>query len=530
MIPTITPSPEAFAALAAKGNILPIFADFISDSEPPVSAFSKLNDGGFVFLLESAVTEEKSGGRFTFVGFSPLSTFESRGRDIWIEDRNGKTHLEATSDPVAELERFMKRYQVAGSCADAVMPVPFGGGAVGFIGYDVVHYFEPTVPMQEHDALGLPETLFMVPEMLLSFDHFTRRARIICNVLVEPGDDLQARHAYGSARIVDVLRRLCAPSALVPLRTAANQDGPAPDCNMTPERYQEIVESGKEFIRAGDVFQFVPSQRFSTPYAGDALTLYRALRFVNPSPYMFLMQFGERFTLVGSSPEVHIRAINGRVEIRPIAGTRRRGKTKEEDEALAKELLEDPKERAEHLMLVDLARNDVGRISRYGTVQVTDSFIIEKYSHVMHIVSNVVGELQEGKTAYDAMRATFPAGTVSGSPKVRAMQIIGEFEGTRRGVYAGAVGYFGFDGNCDSCIALRTVVLKDGHAYVQAGAGIVADSVPESEHQECVNKAMGMMKAIRLAGQARITPSDLNLPSAAPASSLEPASSHAPRH
>ena len=258
----------------------------------------------------------------------------------------------------------------------------------------------------------------------------------------------------------------------------------------------EMVRKGLEYIAAGDVFQFVPSQRFETDYHGSALTLYRALRFVNPSPYMFCLKFADRFALVGSSPEVHVRAMNGRVEIRPIAGTARRGRTEEEDEANAAALLANPKERAEHLMLVDLARNDVGRIAEFGSVRVTDFMTIEKYSHVMHIVSNVVGDLHPAKTAFDVMRATFPAGTVSGSPKVRAMQIINDFEKHKRGVYAGAVGYFGFDGNHDSCIALRTVVLKDGKAYVQAGAGVVADSTPEGEHQECINKAMGMMAAI----------------------------------
>jgi len=268
----------------------------------------------------------------------------------------------------------------------------------------------------------------------------------------------------------------------------------------------QMVRDGMEYIRAGDIFQFVPSQRFETNYTGDPLTLYRALRFVNPSPYMFCLKFagsqqsgagsGKGFALVGSSPEVHVRAINGRIDIRPIAGTRRRGANAAEDEKNAAELLADPKERAEHLMLVDLARNDVGRAAQFGTVKVSDFMTIEKYSHVMHIVSNVHGTLRPDRSAYDVMRATFPAGTVSGSPKVRAMQIINQFEKSKRGVYAGAVGYFGFDGNSDSCIALRTVVLKDGKAYVQAGAGIVADSSPESEHQECVNKAMGMMAAI----------------------------------
>jgi anthranilate synthase component 1 len=262
-----------------------------------------------------------------------------------------------------------------------------------------------------------------------------------------------------------------------------------------------MVRDSHEYIHAGDIFQIVPSQRFETDFTGDPLTLYRTLRFVNPSPYMFCLEIGGRFSLVGSSPEVHVRAINGRVEIRPIAGTKRRGATEEEDDTNAQLLLADPKERAEHLMLVDLGRNDVGRVAKYGTVEVTDFMTIEKYSHVMHIVSNVAGDLRPDRNAYDVMRASFPAGTVSGSPKVRAMQIINQLEKSKRGVYAGAVGYFGFDGNSDSCIALRTVVLKDGKAYVQAGAGIVADSSPESEHQECVNKAMGMMAAIARAKQ-----------------------------
>ena len=266
----------------------------------------------------------------------------------------------------------------------------------------------------------------------------------------------------------------------------------------------QMVREGQEFIRAGDIFQFVPSQRFATDYAGDELALYRALRFVNPSPYMFIVKFAGAFSIVGSSPEVHVRAIDRKIEIRPIAGTRKRGTSASQDEANAAELLADPKERAEHLMLVDLARNDVGRASDFGSVKVTDFMTVEKYSHVMHIVSNVEGRLRSDRNAYDVMRATFPAGTVSGSPKVRALQIINSLEKNKRGIYAGAVGYFGFDGNSDSCIALRTVVLKGGRAYVQAGAGIVADSDPESEHQECVNKAMGMIAAIARAKQFQV--------------------------
>ena len=344
------------------------------------------------------------------------------------------------------------------------------------------------------DDLTLPESLFTITETLLIFDHRTRRLRIVANALI--AGDVDAAYARAAEQIAQIVEKLAQPTTLPLFPITPAPEVPAPRCNTTRDEYMRMVSDGQEFIRAGDIFQFVPSQRFETDYTGDPLTLYRALRFVNPSPYMFCMKFAGRFALVGSSPEVHVRAIDGKIEIRPIAGTRRRGANAAEDDANAQDLLADPKERAEHLMLVDLARNDVGRASEFASVRVTDFLTIEKYSHVMHIVSNVEGRLRPDRTAYDVMRATFPAGTVSGSPKVRALQIINGCEKNKRGVYAGAVGYFGFDGNTDSCIALRTVVLKDGKAFVQAGAGIVADSIPASEHQECVNKAMGMMAAI----------------------------------
>jgi anthranilate synthase component 1 len=370
---------------------------------------------------------------------------------------------------------------------------------VGYLGYDMVRFFEPTVLPSPPDDLDLPESLFVITETQLIFDHRTRRLRVVANAFVD--GDADRAYARAVEQIQSMVARLAQRTSLPALPITPAPQFTAPTGNTTPEEYMKMVSDGKEFIRAGDIFQFVPSQRFGTDYTGDELTLYRALRFVNPSPYMFVLKFAGRFSLVGSSPEVHVRAIDGKIEIRPIAGTRRRGATLAEDEANAADLLADPKERAEHLMLVDLARNDVGRASEFGSVKVTDFMTIEKYSHVMHIVSNVEGRLRPGCNAYDVMRATFPAGTVSGSPKVRALQIINGCEKNKRGVYAGAVGYFGFDGNCDSCIALRTIVLKDGKAYVQAGAGIVADSVPESEHQECVNKAMGMMAAIARAKQ-----------------------------
>jgi len=486
------PTPDAFRQLAAQGNLIPVSAEFVADGETPVSAFHKLNDGGPAFLLESAEHLDK-GGRYSFLGTEPRAIFESRGRIIKITDETGTRTFETESDPLAELERLMERYK----------PVPmeglprFTGGAVGFLGYDVVRFFEPSVPAAPPDAQDLPESVFFIAETLLVFDHQRRRLRIVSNAHVEGDPDAAYRAACG--KIEAVFAKLQRTGSLPVIDIGTKVNSTEPRSNTTQAEYMAMVEKAKEFIRAGDAFQVVPSQRFETEYTGDPLTLYRCLRFVNPSPYLFCLQFGNGFSIVGSSPEVHVRAIDGKVEIRPIAGTKPRGATEEQDGQNARLLLADPKERAEHVMLVDLARNDVGRIADYASVRVTDFMTIERYSHVMHIVSNVEGRLREGSTPYDVMRATFPAGTVSGSPKVRAMQIINELEKNKRGVYAGAIGYFGFDGHHDSCIALRTVVLKNGMASVQAGAGVVADSDPASEHQECVNKAMGMMRAIELA-------------------------------
>ena len=420
--------------------------------------------------------------------------FESTGKNIRVTSDGEVREYEAVGDPLAELQQLMARYH----CVENPDLPGFVGGAVGYLGYDVVRFFEPTIPPPPKDELGLPEMLFMITDTVLIFDHRMRRLRVLSNAHVEGGD---ANRAYDTAvsQIKQIVAKLSKPT-LLPNINSFRQPAPvAPESNTTREEYLQTVRDTQEYIHAGDIFQIVPSQRFQTEYTGDALTLYRSLRFVNPSPYMFCLKFGGKFALVGSSPEVHVRAMSGKIEIRPIAGTRRRGANEVEDDANAKELLADPKERAEHLMLVDLARNDVGRIAEFGSVRVTDFMTIEKYSHVMHIVSNVVGTLRGDRNAYDVMRATFPAGTVSGSPKVRAMQIINQYEKSTRGTYAGAVGYFGFDGNLDSCIALRSIVLKEGKAYVQAGGGVVADSTPEGEYQETVNKAMGMMRAIEKA-------------------------------
>ncbi len=494
MISQFTPTQNEFRELARQGNLVPVFTELIADAETPVGAFARLDDGGYTFLFESVEKSEQT-GRYSFVIVGPRIVMESHGRTVHVTE-NGETRTFQTQhDPLTELEKLMSRYRYVPLPGEpAELRARFAGGAVGFLGYDMVRFFEPTVPENAKDELGLPESLFVLAENVLIFDHRTRRLRIVANAFIE--GDADAAYARAVKTITDIAARLAKPARLAPFPITPSPAPASATSNTTREEYMSMVTRGQEYIRAGDVFQFVPSQRFETDYTGDPLTLYRALRFVNPSPYMFCMKFAGRFCLVGSSPEVHVRAVNGKIEIRPIAGTRKRGATPEEDDANAADLLADPKERAEHLMLVDLARNDVGRASEFASVRVNDFMIIERYSHVMHIVSNVEGRLRPDRTAYDVMRATFPAGTVSGSPKVRAMQIIAEFEKSKRGVYAGAVGYFGFDGNSDSCIALRTVVLKDGKAYVQAGAGVVADSTPEGEYNETVSKAMGMMAAI----------------------------------
>ena len=486
----IHPGREAFRELARHGNLIPVSTELIADAETPISAFQKLDRGGYSYLLESAENIDE-GGRYSIVGTDPRMIFQADGRNITITENGETRQYTAEGDPLKALQAEMSRFKPV-----RLPELPrFIGGAIGFVSYDTVRFFEPTVGDMPKETLGLPDMVFMVTDTLLIFDHKLRKIRILCNALVT-NDDPDTAYDIACEKIEATLERLHRPAILAPINAHRDTVPLPPKSNTTQEEFYAMVRKAHEYIHAGDIFQVVLSQRFQADYDGDPLHLYRALRFINPSPYLFCLKFGGEFALVGSSPEVHVRVINGEVTIRPIAGTRRRGATPEEDEANAADLLADPKERAEHLMLVDLARNDVGRIAEYGSVRVTDFMTIERYSHVMHIVSNVVGKLKEGSNAYDVLRATFPAGTVSGSPKVRAMQIINEQEKSRRGAYAGAVGYFGFDGNHDSCITLRSVVLKDNKAYVQAGAGIVADSTPEGEYQETVNKAMGMMRAI----------------------------------
>src|SRR5476649_40253 len=489
----LAPSRESFRELAHRGNLIPVYREIIADMETPVSAFHKIDTGDHSFLFESV---EKGGkfARYSFLGASPNLIFQARGKEITLREGRAQRTFTCAGDPLQELERLMAGYR----------PVPtddlplFYGGAVGYLGFEAVTGFEPTVRRAKKDDLGVPDAYFFITDTLLIFDHLERRIKIVANAHVS--DPSHADQAYGEAvaKIEELEARLAraVPGRLLPVFSDIQPLEPA--INMTRDQYVKMTEAMQEYIRAGDIFQVVPSQRFEVPFDASPVDLYRALRLIKPSPYMFILKLAG-MALVGSSPELHVRCEEGKVQIRPIAGTRPRGRDAAEDDRLTEELLADPKERAEHVMLVDLARNDVGRVCKFNSVRLTDFMITERYSHVMHIVSNVEGELTPGHTAYDVMRATFPSWTVSGSPKIRAMQIIADMEPTCRGTYAGAVGYFGFSGNLDSCIAIRTVLLKNGKAYLQAGGGLVADSTPLGEYEESINKAKAGLKALAMA-------------------------------
>lgn len=503
MTTQVIPALPEFAELAKQCNIIPVFAEFVADGETPVSAFKKLDCGGYSFLFESTEKNDVS-GRFSFIGLNPRVVMRSHGREVQIIEGEKQHRVQISRGPVDEVQKLMSRYHFA-----SLPELPrFAGGAVGFIGYEAIHFFEPKVPLPHRDELGLPEALLMIPSVILIFDHRLRSLKIVVNAFLDDGG-VETVYSRALKSINEIARKLAEPIHLPLIPIAADElqsterdaSLQSYQSNFEPDDFRRAVNRAKDYILAGDIFQVVLSQRFESSFSGTPLDFYRCLRFINPSPYMFCLNFGADFSLVGSSPEMHVRLTGDTLEIRPIAGTRPRGHTPAQDEANAGQLLADPKERAEHIMLVDLARNDVGRVAEPGSVRVTEFMQIERYSHVMHIVSNVVGRLRKDCTVFDAVRATFPAGTVSGAPKIRAMQIISELEQTRRGCYAGAIGYFGFDGNFDSCIALRSVVLKKQHAYVQAGAGIVADSDPQREYEETVNKARAMMKALSMASQ-----------------------------
>ncbi len=494
------PSFEEFVALAQSHTVVPVYRQLVGDTLTPVSAFKAIaaNDD-WAFLFESVVGGERI-GRYSFVGAGPFERFEASGPNVSVH-RDGKTTTTSSPDPLKSLEESVARFR-----APHLAGLPrFIGGAVGFASYDAVRYVE-RLPNAPPDDRGIPDLCFGFYDRMVFFDHINKTVNVVAHVLnAECGvrsAELKSLYDEACRRVDELVEQLQRPVADLPLRDidvfTPHSALRTPHSNFTKAGYEAAVRKTIEYINAGDAFQVVPSQRFQTETTADPFDIYRALRVVNPSPFMFFLRCGAT-TLVGASPEIMCRVENREMTVRPLAGTRKRGATLEEDKALAEELVNDPKERAEHIMLVDLARNDIGKVAEIGSVKIGDLLTVERYSHVMHLSSTVTGTLKEGLTAFDAMRSSLPAGTLSGAPKVRAMEIIDELEPHRRGPYGGAVGYFDFSGNMDTCIALRTMVIQGTTAYVQAGAGVVADSDPASEYQETVNKAMGLMKALEIA-------------------------------
>lgn len=479
-----------FEAYATRGNLIPVYREILADIETPVSVLRKLQHKDHLYLLESVEGGEKW-GRYSFIGTDAGVVFKVRGNQVIIDEKGRVTAKEHKGNPLGVLRELLARYQPV-----ATPGLPrFFGGAVGYLGYDMVRYFEK-LPDSPPDDLNLEESVFVISDALVIFDNTRHTIKVVACAYTEETASPEEAYQEACRKIDEMIALLSEPVAAPPAHAPTGDV--AFHSNMTKDQFQGMVEKAKQYITAGDIIQVVLSQRFSAPCATDPVDLYRALRFINPSPYLFFLKLDD-LTMIGSSPEVMVRLEQSDVELRPIAGTRKRGKTEQEDRALADELLSDEKERAEHVMLVDLGRNDLGRIAETGTVQVNQYMVVEKYSHVMHLVSNVRAQLAKGKDAFDVLAATFPAGTLSGAPKVRAMQIIDELEPIRRGAYGGAVGYFSFNGNMDLCITIRTMVLRNNRIYVQAGAGIVYDSQPELEHQETLNKSRGMQMAVKLA-------------------------------
>lgn len=482
----IFPERSAFQKLADTGKYIPMWVEILGDMHTPVSVYKKLQDlSEYSYLLESVQQDEKL-GRFSFIGLNPLMVFKSKGQKITVNDHNGNERT-LQGNPLDVLFDVMEGYRITEN--DDLDH--FNGGLVGYFGYDAVRFIEK-LPDQNPDDLQLPESLFMLPESILVFDSIYQTLKL---VTIVPGNDSDAWEK-GKERLEMLLGRIQSDSGQTIQYTPIQSDKEFDfKSNMTPEEYMEGVEKARKYIYEGDIFQVVLSQRFSMDFKGDAFEIYRSLRRINPSPYLFYLQYPD-FQVAGSSPEILVKKEADKLTLRPIAGTRKRGKTEEEDQQLEAELLNDPKEIAEHMMLLDLGRNDLGRISEFGSVHPTDFLTIENYSHVKHIVTNLEGKAQEGVSAKDVLNATFPAGTLSGAPKVRAMEIIDELEVNRRGFYGGAVCNIDFKGNLDACIGIRSVVVKNQKAYIQAGAGVVADSVPENEHDECLNKAKAVMRAV----------------------------------
>lgn len=499
-----SPGFAEFERLAQQGNLIPVSREVLADLETPVSAFLKLrqsNNSTDAFLLESVEGGEAL-ARYSFLGVSSRASLVTKGREVWMREDGLEQRftLENGRDPLHIVEEWMHRFRF--------VPLPglprFCGGAVGYLGYDLVRFFE-RLPHPPVDDRNIPDCHMLLTDTVLIFDSVRHSIRVLNNAFVGEGADVRAVYNEACRKIEDTLTRLkCAMPRAPMLPVASDLPSVAETAQSnfpSQEAFEAVVERCREYIHAGDCVQVVPSQRFSVPMHAEGFNVYRALRHVNPAPYMFYLSLGD-VELIGASPEILVTEDNGLVRTRPLAGTRRRGSTIEEDVALEKELLADPKERAEHIMLVDLGRNDLGRVCEYGSVRVENLMKVERYSHVMHIASDVVGRLRPDKSQFDVLRAAFPAGTLSGAPKVRAMEIIDEMEPTRRGPYGGAIGYFSFSGNLDTCITLRTIIAKDGMAHVQAGAGVVADSVPSAEYEETCNKARAALRAIALAEKA----------------------------
>jgi len=491
------PSLDDFRKMARGFNVIPLYREILADMETPVSAFMKIDTGGDAFLLESVEHGEKW-GRYSFLGVNPRMILRSKGDEVEILGPGNERRCER--DPLKVLKDICGRFKAA-----TVEGVPgFFGGAIGYIGYDVVRHIE-RLPSKADDDLGLDDIYLIFTDTLLVFDNVEHKIMVIANAFIEDGADIEALYKNSMAKIEALVETLRTGSVEGGLESApgdgtvAGKGRAAITSNFERDSYLKAVERIKEYIKSGDVIQTVLSQRFSTPLSTSPFDIYRALRVVNPSPYMFFLRLGE-LHIVGSSPEILVRVENGDVNVKPIAGTRKRGRDEAEDRALETELLTDPKELAEHIMLVDLGRNDIGRVSEPGTVKVSELMNVERYSHVMHIVTDVHGRMAEGLGALDAFSACFPAGTLTGAPKIRAMEIIDELEPCRRGVYGGSVGYLGYSGNLDMCIAIRTMIIKDDVVYMQAGAGIVADSRADKEFEETENKARGLVKAVEMAG------------------------------
>ena len=491
------PNFERFQELASTHTLVPIHRQVVADELTPVSAFAKLRDGGSPFIFESVVGGERV-GRWSFVSSGPFARFEAYGHRVREQLGNGPWTETTHADPMRLLEERLKQFRAP----DMPGLPPFCGGAVGHLGYDTVRYVEelPNAPLDDRQ---LPDMSFAFHDSIVIFDHIHKTLFIVAHAHIDH-DNMQECYDAACRKVDAIIAKLDTNSVLLPIldvHVDKNQNMPAADrfeSNMGREGYENAVRRAIEYINAGDIFQVVPSQRFRTKTHAKGFDIYRALRIINPSPFMFYLEH-EVFTLLGASPEIMCRVADNEMMVRPLAGTRPRGSTKEEDNRLADELLADPKELAEHIMLVDLGRNDVGRVAELGSVRIDELLTVERYSHVMHISSSVSGQLAEGKTTFDAIRSALPTGTLSGAPKIRAMEIIDELEPHRRGPYGGAVGYIDFTGNTDTCIALRTMILKGNIADVQAGAGIVADSDPAMEYQETVNKAMSLLRAIELA-------------------------------